>query len=568
MVGMELQHRTLEQLLLEQGRVSADDLRKVKRLQQERGERLERLLLDLGFISEEDLLPILADYHRVEVVQRKDFPAEPVALGNLSLKYLKHAKVMPLVQTNGALTVAMADPADYYAIQGLQVATGLDVEPRLARERDILEALEAAYGNGKPADAAGGAQAEEAEFEFLSDDEEDVNHLRDLASEAPVIRFVNLLISRAVEQRASDVHIEPFENELKVRYRIDGVLHDVEAPARRLQAAIVSRIKIMAKLNIAERRLPQDGRIKLRLLGKEIDLRVSTLPTLYGESVVLRILDRSSIVVRLNTLGFPADTLAQFEKLIAKPYGMILVTGPTGSGKTTTLYGALDKINSPDKKIITIEDPVEYQLFGVNQIHVKPQIGLTFANGLRSIVRQDPDVIMVGEIRDFETAEIAIQAALTGHLVFSTLHTNDAAGAVSRLLEMGVEDYLLASSLLGVLAQRLVRRVCPKCRRPVELGAEVLREIAGGNGSDLVVYEGPGCEDCSQTGYRGRSGIFEFLLVTDTTRQLILKRASADLIRDAAVKQGMRTLREDGWRTVREGVTTVAEVVRVTQEEV
>jgi general secretion pathway protein E len=564
---MELQHRTLEQLLLEQGRISADDLRKVKRLQLERGERLERLLLDLGFISEEDLLPLLATYLGVEAVHRKDFPAAPVPLGALNVKYLKHAKVLPLGQTNGTLTVAMADPADYYTIQGLQLATGFEIDPRLARERDVLEGLEAAYGNGGPGDGAAN-EPSDSDFEYLSDDEEDVNHLRDLASEAPVIRLVNMLINRAVEQRASDIHIEPFENELKVRYRIDGVLHDVETPARRLQAAIVSRIKIMAKLNIAERRLPQDGRIKLRLLGREIDLRVSTLPTLYGESVVLRILDRSSIIVTLETLGFPEDTLVQFDRLITKPYGMILVTGPTGSGKTTTLYGALDKINSPDKKIITIEDPVEYQLFGVNQIHVKPQIGLTFANGLRSIVRQDPDVIMVGEIRDAETAEIAIQAALTGHLVFSTLHTNDAAGAISRLLEMGVEDYLLASSLLGVLAQRLVRKVCLKCRHTAELAVEAMREIAGPNGGEITVYEGSGCEDCSQTGYRGRSGIYELLPVNETIRQLILKRSSADVIKDAAVRQGMRTLRDDGWLKVRSGVTTVAEVVRVTQEEV
>ncbi len=562
----EFPHRTLEQLLIEQGRITQDDLRKVKRLQQERGERLERLLLDLGFISEEDLLPLLSAYLGVETIHRRDFPTAPLPLGSLNLKFLKHAKVLPLAQTNGTLTVAMSDPADYYTIQSLELATGLQIEPRLARERDVLEALETIYGGGN---AAGGASAEttDTELEVFSDDEEDVNHLRDLASEAPVIRFVNLLISRAVEQRASDIHIEPFENELKVRYRIDGVLHDVEAPARRLQAAIVSRVKIMSKLNIAERRLPQDGRIKLRLMGREIDLRVSTLPTLYGESVVLRILDRSSIVVTLGALGFPEDTLAQFDRLITKPYGMILVTGPTGSGKTTTLYGALEKINSPDKKLITIEDPVEYQLFGVNQIHVKPQIGLTFANGLRSIVRQDPDVIMVGEIRDAETAEIAIQAALTGHLVFSTLHTNDAAGAVSRLLEMGVEDYLLASSLLGVLAQRLVRKVCEKCRRSAEITPTVQREL-GGDGTPVQVYEGTGCEDCAQTGYRGRSGIFELLLVNDVIRPLILKRSSADMIKDAGVQQGMRTLREDGWHKVRTGVTTVAEVVRVTQEEV
>src|SRR5438128_5371852 len=563
---MEFQHRTLEQLLRDQGRIGPDDLRKVKRLQQERGERLERLLLDLGFISEEDLLPLLATYLGVETVPRREFPAVPVPLGSLNVKFLKHAKVMPLAQTNGTLRVAMADPADYYTIQALQVATGLVIEPRLARERDILEGLDAAYGNGAGADASASVSAE-ADVEYLSDDEEDVNHLRDLASEAPVIRLVNLLINRAVEQRSSDIHIEPFENELKVRYRIDGVLHDVETPARRLQAAIVSRIKIMAKLNIAERRLPQDGRIKLRLLGKEIDLRVSTLPTLYGESVVLRILDRSSIIVNLDSLGFPEETLSQFSRLITKPYGMVLVTGPTGSGKTTTLYGALDKINSPDKKIITIEDPVEYQLLGVNQIHVKPQIGLTFANGLRSIVRQDPDVIMVGEIRDFETAEIAIQAALTGHLVFSTLHTNDAAGAVSRLLEMGVEDYLLASSLLGVLAQRLVRTVCQKCREPAEMAAEVMREITGGNGDAVQVVTGRGCAERGQTRFRGRQAIFELLLLNDRVRQLILKRASADAIKDAAVELGMTTLRDDGWRKVRAGITTVSEGARVTQEE-
>jgi general secretion pathway protein E len=561
---MELQHRTLEQMLLEQGRISAEDLRRVKRLQQERGERLERLLLDLGFISEEDLLPLLAAYLGVEAVQRRDFPATPVPLGPLSYKYLRHAKVLPLSQDNGTLTVAMADPADYYTIQGLRLATGLDIQPRLARERDVIEQLDAAYGGGNGNGGGEGGESADGELEFLSDDEEDVNHLRDLASEAPVIRLVNMLINRAVEQRSSDIHIEPFENELKVRYRIDGVLHDVETPQRRLTAAIVSRIKIMAKLNIAERRLPQDGRIKLRLMGREIDLRVSTLPTLYGESVVLRILDRSSIVVNLDSLGFAEDTLEGFSRLITKPYGMVLVTGPTGSGKTTTLYGALDKINSPDKKIITIEDPVEYQLFGVNQIHVKPAIGLTFANGLRSIVRQDPDVIMVGEIRDAETAEIAIQAALTGHLVFSTLHTNDAAGAVSRLLEMGVEDYLLASSLLGVLAQRLVRRVCDKCRRPITLAAGVAHEVGGSGGA----FEGAGCEDCSRTGYRGRAGIYELLVMSDAVRQLILKRSSADVIRDAAVAEGMRTLREDGWRQVRNGLTTVAEVVRVTQEEV
>ncbi len=569
------ERKSLEDLLLARGRVSAEDIRKVRLLQQERGERLERLLLDLGFISDDDLISLLSEHLGIPLVGRKEFPAVAVTLPNVNIQFLRHAKILPLEIQDGTLTVAMADPSDLDSMHGLQVATGLHVRPFLAREKEIIAALEG-Y------DETPSASVETAgNLEYLDSDEEDVNHLRDLASEAPVIRLVNLLINRAVEQRASDIHIEPFENELKVRYRIDGVLHDIEQPPRRQQAAIVSRVKIMAKLNIAERRLPQDGRIKLRTMGKEIDLRVSTLPTLYGESVVLRILDRSSIVLDLEQLGFPADTLGEFEKLIVRPYGMILVTGPTGSGKTTTLYGALEKINSPDKKIITIEDPVEYQVSGVNQIHVKPQIGLTFANGLRSIVRQDPDVIMVGEIRDPETAEIAVQAALTGHLVFSTLHTNDAAGAVSRLLEMGVEDYLLASSLLGVLAQRLVRKVCARCREAVPADEALLGAVdvssatvarfasaaAHSAATSGSVYRAAGCEECSSTGYRGRSGIYELLLMNEGVREQILKHASADAIKATATARGMRTLRDDGWLKVREGTTTVAEVLRVTQEE-
>ncbi|MBU6284027.1 type II secretion system ATPase GspE, partial [bacterium] len=567
--------KSLEEILVDRGRVSPEDLRKVRKLQAERGERIERLLLDLGFVSEDDLLPVYSEVLGVPLASRKELPNDAVQVPGLNVKFLRHAKILPVSAVDGVMKVAMADPRDRNSMQGLEVATGLRVEPLLAKEKDISEALDSCYG--ERGDGAGGGNGDaEGLVEYLSEDEEDVDHLRDLASEAPVIRFVNVMINRAVESRASDIHIEPFENELKIRYRIDGVLHDVDAPQRRLQAAIVSRIKIMAKLNIAERRLPQDGRIKLRMMGKEIDLRVSTLPTLYGESVVLRILDRGSIVLDLGSLGFPSDTLADWDGLIVKPYGMILVTGPTGSGKTTTLYGSLNKVNSPDKKIITIEDPVEYQLNGVNQIHVKPQIGLTFANGLRSIVRQDPDVIMVGEIRDAETAEIAIQAALTGHLVFSTLHTNDAAGAVARLLEMGVEDYLLASSLLGVLAQRLVRRNCSKCLRPIEVvvgdfATEQDRTgVAGERGiaeslAGAQLVEGAGCEACSFTGYRGRAGIYELLLVDDAIRNLILKRSSADKIREEAIRLGMRTLREDGWRSVREGMTTVSEVIRVSR---
>ena len=555
-------------MLLESGKVSQDDLRRIQLVQQERGETLERLLVELGFMSEDDLLPVLAEYYHAPLMSARDFPQQPPPLSEMNTDFLRQARVCPLAVQDGGLTIAMADPGDFYVIEALEKATKLRLAPRLARERDILETLNTYYADGVTDGQPDGQEV--GAVEYLEDDQEDEAHLRDLASEAPVIRLVNMLIARAMEQRASDIHIEPFEKELRVRYRIDGILHDVEAPPRKLQAALISRVKLMAKLNIAERRLPQDGRIKLRMLGREVDLRVSTLPTLYGESVVLRILDRSSIDVSLESLGFPEDTLSAFENLIFQPYGMILVTGPTGSGKTTTLYGALDKINSPEKKIITIEDPVEYQLNGVNQIHVKSQIGLTFSAGLRSIVRQDPDVIMIGEIRDYETAEIAIQSALTGHLVFSTLHTNDAAGAVSRLLEMGVEDYLLASSLLGVMAQRLVRQLCPACRHPVD-GRDSLPHLelpANGHAPGPVIsYEAGECEECAMTGYRGRKGIFELMLVDEGLRQLILKRSSADVLKEYGVGNGMRTLRDDGWHKVRAGITTVSEVMRVTQDE-
>lgn len=561
-----------ESLLLATGKVSVEDLRRVHRVQQERSETLERLLVELGFLSEDDLINLLSEYYQAPILNPRDFPQSPPSFTSINPGFFRQARVCPLAVQDGQLTVAMVDPGDFYVVESLQKATGLRLRRCLARERDILEALTTYYADGTT-DPERNGENETGEVEYLQDDQEDVEHLRDLASEAPVIRLVNTLIARALERRASDIHIEPFEKELQVRYRIDGILHDVEAPPRKLQAALISRVKLMAKLNIAERRLPQDGRIKLRMLGREIDLRVSTLPTLYGESVVMRILDRSSISVSLETLGFPTDTMSEFETQITRPYGMILVTGPTGSGKTTTLYGALDKINSPDKKIITIEDPVEYQLAGVNQIHVKPQIGLTFANGLRSIVRQDPDVIMVGEIRDFETAEIAVQAALTGHLVFSTLHTNDASGAISRLLEMGVEDYLLASSLLAVMAQRLVRSLCPHCRRPIEGGVKLsdngnITDGANGtHGTPMAAYDARGCEACDMSGYHGRSGIFELLLINEGVRQSVLKHSSSDIIKNLAVSQGMRTLREDGWRKVREGTTTVSEVLRVTQDE-
>jgi general secretion pathway protein E len=556
-------HGRFEKAVLATGKVSQDDLRKVRKFAVEKGERLDRMLVDLGFLSEDDLVPLLAKYFGVEVLPGEQIPDSPPAIDRLTVDYMRSVRILPVSVQDGTLVLAMADPGDSCTIDNVEFVTGLRVSPVFVRARDFAEHFERVFGAGEAAAEA----SDGSEIEILKDDEEDVEHLRDMASEAPVIRMVNQMLSRAVEQRASDIHVEPFEDELRIRYRIDGVLHDIDAPPKSQSAAIISRIKLMAKLNIAERRLPQDGRIKIRLVGREIDLRVSSLPTLYGESVVLRILDRSSISVDLETLGMEADTLAKFTHMIEQPHGLLLVTGPTGSGKTTTLYGALDKINSPELKIITIEDPVEYQLRGVNQIHVRPQIGLTFASGLRSIVRQDPDVIMIGEIRDPETAEIAIQAALTGHLVLATLHTNDAPGAVSRLLDMGVEDYLLASSLLGVLAQRLVRQLCAVCKAPVPLRPELLAEIHAKSEHAISVFDSVGCPQCAGTGFRGRSGIYELFGVDDEIRKLIISRASSDLIKAAAVAAGMRTLREDGWVKVRGGVTTVAEVLRVTQDE-
>jgi len=398
--------------------------------------------------------------------------------------------------------------------------------------------------------------------------EEDITQLRDMAFEAPVVRLVNLLIEEAVVSEASDIHIEPSEDTLRVRYRIDGILYDLEAPPRRLQAAVTSRIKLMAELNIAERRLPQDGRIRMTLNSRRVDIRVSSVPTIHGESIVMRLLDRSSVFMPFDKLGFSPSTASVFDRLINQPNRIVLVTGPTGSGKTTTLYAALDKINAPEKKIITIEDPVEYQLKGVNQIAVRPKIGLTFASGLRHIVRQDPDVIMIGEIRDLETAEIAIRSALTGHLVFSTLHTNDAPSAVTRLIDMGVEDYLLASSLIGVLAQRLVRVNCESCKRAERAPAAALRDsgFPVGNVDFVEIQRGTGCERCVHTGFESRIGIFELLDVDETMRSLIVTNPDANVLRETALKSGMRTLRDDGWTKVLAGLTTPDEALRVTQE--
>ncbi|HEU5320009.1 MAG TPA: type II secretion system ATPase GspE, partial [Methylomirabilota bacterium] len=512
----------------------------------------------------EDILRAVARQQNLPFLTRAELPAPLPVLKNLSPKYLRQYTVCPVSIEGALLTVASADPLNPIIVDDLRQSTGLSIRLVVSTPEAIVDAIDRTYdGSATPLQRI----VEGMEDDGGGEGDEDVSHLRDMAFEAPVVRLVNLLIESAIGAEASDIHIEPFEDTLRIRYRVDGILYDQEAPPRRLQAAVTSRIKIMAEMNIAERRLPQDGRIRVTLHGQRVDIRVSTMPTVHGESIVMRLLHRSSVFLPLDKLGFPAATLARFESLIKRPHGIILVTGPTGSGKTTTLYAALDKINSPERKIITVEDPVEYQLKGVNQIPVKPKIGLTFATGLRHIVRQDPDVILVGEIRDLETAEIAIQAALTGHLVFSTLHTNDAPGAITRLQDMGVEPYLVASVLEGVLAQRLVRRVCPACRvpdtpSPADLDALGVEAPAG-----VRLFRGRGCDECRSTGYRGRSGIYELFPITEDARSLILRRAPSRDIRRHAVETGMVTLRADGWRRACEGMTTVEEILRVTQED-
>jgi len=555
--------------LLEKGFISKEDLERVFPLGHPPGDiSPEEHLFKTGLMTREDFRKAAEEFFEIPSATADDFPREPMLFNHLSVQFMKESRFIPASLENNVLTVIMGDPADFYARDAIRLATNHEVRVLLGSEEDILAAIERSYGSGATS-MEKIIEDMESIPEYQATDEENVDHLRDMASEGPVIRLVNLIITRAIERRASDIHFEPFEDHFRVRYRIDGVLHDVESPPKRLQAAIISRIKIMAKLNIAERRLPQDGRIMLRVKGKEIDFRVSSVPTIHGESMVLRILDKSSIVLDIERLGFLEDTIRGMREVINYPHGIVLVTGPTGSGKTTTLYCALQEINSPEKKIITVEDPVEYQLPGVNQIQVKPAIGLTFANSLRSIVRQDPDVILIGEIRDAETAEIAIHSALTGHLVLSTLHTNDAPSAVTRLLDMGMEDFLLSSTLIGILAQRLVRVACPFCQAPYSPDPSVLKEmhLDGQNLEGVQITEVKGCDKCSNTGYWGRSGIFEFLRVTDEIQRLILDKRDANVIKEAARKNGMRTLREDGWLKVKKGITTVSEVLRVTQEE-
>ncbi len=545
-------YQRLGEILVERGKIDAEDLERALELQKERGDKLGKILVDMGLIAQRDVLAALSDQLGLPLVTVDQPPPSAPEIDGLSHRFLRQCRAFPLAMSGSSLTVAMADPLDFETVAALRTFSGLDIQTALAAEQEIVDAIEKHYGETDRHVLAGDGEDEQATA--------DLEHLRDMASEAPVIRLVNAMIADALEKRSSDIHIEPFEKEFRVRFRVDGVLFNQEPPPRELKAAIISRLKLMAKLNIAERRLPQDGRIKIKILGREVDLRVSTLPTLYGESVVMRLLDRSAgDFYDLRRLGFDDRMLARMEHFTGLPHGIFLVTGPTGSGKSTTLYSALKRINLPDKKIITIEDPVEYQMDGINQIHVNPQIGLTFAAGLRHIVRQDPDVIMVGEIRDRETADIAIRAALTGHLVFSTLHTNDAPSAITRLTDMGVENYLITSSLVAVLAQRLVRVICKHCKMPA-------KGSLSPEGGMVATFRGAGCPECRGTGYTSRVGIFEMMELNDEIRQLIMGNEDASVLTRTARRNGMRNLREDGWKKIADGVTTVDEVMRVTQE--
>ena len=558
-VAPPLPRSRLGDLLVNQGKLTARDLDRALNARDETGSVLEQVLVNLGLVSEGDVTQALAELLQLPFVAAEEFPDVMPEVEGLQPDFLRTHLIYPLKLDESGLSLAMAVADDPFALKALRLATGQRIHPCVANPSDIEKALSS---QDEP-------EREDDDDELGTDVGDFVEHLRDLASEAPVIRLVNLIIGRVIDMRASDIHLEPFDDGLHVRYRVDGVIRTEEIVSPQLSPAVNSRVKLMAHLDIAERRLPQDGRIKTRVKGRELDLRVSTIPTVHGESVVMRVLDRTSVRYSLESMGFEADTLTRFNQLLGRPHGILLVTGPTGSGKTTTLYAALSKIDSDAHKIITVEEPVEYQLEGINQIQVHQQIGLSFARALRSILRQDPDIIMIGEMRDTETAQIAVQSALTGHLVLSTLHTNTAAGAIIRLQDMGVEPYLITSSVNGVLSQRLVRRLCPHCKEAYVPDPQVVKEA----GMDRLGLSAPrlwravGCPQCRQTGYSGRTGIHELLVMDDVMRRGILDGLDSASLHTKATAAGMHTLYEDGLRKVADGVTTLDELLRVTEDQ-
>ncbi|MDX1622696.1 MAG: type IV-A pilus assembly ATPase PilB [Gemmatimonadota bacterium] len=555
-------------MLLQEGFVTSEQISKAHARQKTNGHKLGYNLIELGYVDAKTITRMLERQFRIPGVELDAIDVDPTALKLIPVEIARKYEVFPVRRNGNTIVLAMGDPTDWTVVDDLKFLTGYEIEPVVADEYSIIHAI----GSHYEAEGEGAYQQllenlDEFEMEVVEEEEEeeDVNVLAAQVEAAPVVKFINSLLADAVQRGASDIHIEPYEDELRIRYRIDGVLREMLDPPVRMKAAIISRLKILADLNIAERRVPQDGRIKMKMANRVIDFRVSTLPTLFGEKIVLRILDKSALTLDLEKLGFPKASLRTFLKAIEAPYGIVLVTGPTGSGKTTTLYSALTRLNQPRVNIMTAEDPVEYNLQGINQVQVNEEVGLDFASSLRAFLRQDPNIVMVGEIRDYDTGSIAIKAALTGHLVLSTIHTNDAPSTVNRMVDMGLQSFLVASALNCVVAQRLVRRICSHCKAPRPYPPEALEE-AGFEGEDLerVYYEGEGCTECDDSGYRGRIGIYEVMPITSAMKQLITNQASTEEIRARAAEDGMITLRKDGKRKMREGITTLDEVLRET----
>ncbi|MBI4435985.1 MAG: type II/IV secretion system protein [Candidatus Omnitrophica bacterium] len=550
---------SLEEVILAKGLLDPERLERAKKESENSKESLQKTLIRLGYLTEELLIPLLEERSGLPYVDLDTYTMDPELIKLIPEAVARRYQLIPLFKIGKILTVAMADPSNYFALDEIRLKAHCDVEAVVSTEEKIRQAIDQHYGTGG---------SMEALVKSITQRTMDLGDEK-LVEEAPIIQLVNLLISQAVRERASDIHIEPETDTLRIRLRIDGVLHEIPAPPKELERAVISRIKVLSKMDIAERRIPQDGRFRVQVDHKEIDLRVSTIPSHHGENVVMRLLDTATVLIGLEELGLPHDAFEPFHHLIHRPHGIILVTGPTGSGKTTTLYACLNKISTLEKNIITIEDPIEYEMEVIRQMQVNPKIGVTFANGLRSILRQDPDIIMVGEIRDVETAEMAIHAALTGHLVFSTLHTNDAPGALTRLMDMGVEPFLIASSVIGIVAQRLVRLICPQCKKSYVPSQELLKtlRLPLGKGPIPPLYRGEGCRFCKETGYKGRTAIFELMVMEEEIRELVIQRASSPKMKDAACRKGMQVLREDGLAKAMAGITSIEEVLRVTQDE-
>jgi type IV pilus assembly protein PilB len=558
--------RFLSDILRKKGLISEKDMDRILKTQKDTVKDLQKIIIELGILKKDEMMIALANEIGVKYVNLNEITIDPVIVVLIPEEMARRHQLIAIDKSENKLTVAMANPLDVFAYDEIKIRLGYNLEAVLSYGEDINKALDEVFGVTDEWDQVID-KVENMTITVLKEEEKEAELSAVTAGEeAPIISLVNLMILRAVKEKASDIHIESFGDEtLQVRYRIDGILHDVMSLPRQLRLAVISRIKIMSDLDIAERRLPQDGRIQVNVGGRTINIRVSILPTVNGEGAVLRILDPTSILLELNSLGFSQDILPKFTSLIKKPNGIILVTGPTGSGKSTTLYTTLNMLNSTEKKIMTIEDPVEYRLKGINQVQAKPKIGLTFAAGLRSFLRQDPDIMLVGEIRDKETAEIAVQAALTGHLVLSTLHTNDAPSSVIRLIDMGIEPFLISSSVIGVIAQRLVRRICPKCKKEAKLTPDLAKILEEYNmdSKKIILNKGEGCPYCKETGYKGRIAIFELMIITDTIRDLISSNITSGKLRETAIKEGMCQLKEDGLKKVCEGVTTIDEVLRV-----